>query len=215
MQAQPQVQSALPTTGGTTTAAGGTTTLGAAPDRTGSYLGSQSPGYDDPNRPRIVPNPFDNTVLVRCNPEQWDEIEGYMDKLDVSPRQVLIEAKIYEVNLSGSYSAGLETFLRNRSGANRTLTGSVGPDSNGKPTLSLSAGTLVGQARELFASLNAQELRSRTKVLSSPNIIATDSIPASITVGDSVPTLSSQSVNPGVTSGGNSLAFITISIVST
>src|SRR6185437_5283726 len=173
-------------------------------------------GYDDPNHPRIVPNPFDNTVLVRCNPEQWDEIEGYLDKLDVSPRQVLIEAKIYEVNLSGSYSAGLETFLRNRTDANRTLVGSVssaGTDAG--PSLSLSAGTLVGQARELFATLNAQELSSRTKVLSSPNIIATDSIPASITVGDSVPTLSSQSVNPGVTQGGNSLAYNTITNVST
>lgn len=217
VQTQPQPQAALPASGGatTTTAANGATTPGVATDRTGSYLGSQSLGYDDPNRPRIVPNPFDNTVLVRCNPEQWDEIEGYLDKLDVSPRQVLIEAKIYEVNLSGSYSAGLETFLRNRSGANRTLTGSVTGDSNNKPQLLLSAGTLVGQARELFATLNAQELRSRTKVLSSPNIIATDSIPASITVGDSVPTLSSQSVNPGVTSGGNSLFTNTISNVST
>ncbi|HEY4087623.1 MAG TPA: hypothetical protein VGM43_16900 [Bryobacteraceae bacterium] len=216
VQTQPQVQTALPATGGTTTTAGGTTAAGAAADRTGSYLGSQSLGTEDPNRPRIVPNPFDNTVLVRCNPEQWDEIEGYLDKLDVSPRQVLIEAKIYEVNLSGSYSAGLETFLRNRTGASRTLTGSVSSPDVGKPSqLLLSAGTLVGQARELFATLNAQELSSRTKVLSSPNIIATDSIPASITVGDSVPTLSSQSVNPGVTSGGNSLFTNTISNVST
>lgn len=129
---------------------------------------------------------------------------------------MLIEAKIYEVNLTGSFSAGLETFLRNRTGANRTLTGSLATLEGGSaPSLSLSAGTLVGQARELFATLNAQELSSRTKVISSPNIIATDSIPASITVGDSVPTLSSQSVNPGVTQGGNSLAYNTITNVST
>ena len=38
---------------------------------------------------------------------------------------------------------------------------------------------------------------------------------AAITVGNSVPTLSSQSVNPGVTSGGNSLFTNTISNVST
>ena len=221
----PQAQSAAPLPGTTpTTGAGGTATnasgaasAGVATDQTGTYLGAQSFGYDNnPNRPRIVPNPFDNTVLVRCTPEQWDEIEGYLDKLDISPRQVLIEAKIYEVNLTGSFSAGLETFLRNRTGANRTLTGSLATLEGGSaPSLSLSAGTLVGQARELFATLNAQELSSRTKVLSSPNIIATDSIPASITVGDSVPTLSSQSVNPGVTQGGTSLAYNTITNVST
>jgi general secretion pathway protein D len=219
VQTQPQAQNAAPLPGSAATAsAGGTATSaqGAAADRTGTYLGAQPLGYDDPNRPRIVPNPFDNTVLVRCNPEQWDEIEGYLDKLDVSPRQVLIEAKIYEVNLTGSMSAGLETFLRKRTGANRTLVGSLStPAGSNAPQLSLSAGTLVGQARELFATLNAQELSSRTKVLSSPNIIATDSIPASITVGDSVPTLSSQSVNPGVTQGGNSLAYNTITNVST
>ena len=224
VQMQPQAQSAAPlsggaaapATGGATATATGATSAGAAADQTGTYLGAQSFGYDNPNRPRIVPNPFDNTVLVRCTPEQWDEIQGYLDKLDISPRQVLIEARIYEVNLSGSFSAGLETFLRRRTGADRTLTGSVAKLSGGDgPSLSLSAGTLVGQARELFATLNAQELSSRTKVLSSPNIIATDSIPASITVGDSVPTLSSQSVNPGVTQGGTSLAYNTISNVST
>jgi general secretion pathway protein D len=218
VQTQPQAQNAAPLSGTAPTAASGgaaTTAQGGAADRTGTYLGAQPLGYDDPNRPRIVPNPFDNTVLVRCNPEQWDEIEGYLDKLDVSPRQVLIEAKIYEVNLSGSMSAGLETFLRKRTSANRTLVGSVSGTGDSGPSLSLSAGTLVGQARELFATLNAQELSSRTKVLSSPNIIATDSIPASITVGDSVPTLSSQSVNPGVTQGGNSLAYNTITNVST
>jgi general secretion pathway protein D len=210
-------QSASLVPGTTTAAAAGGATAASAADQTGSYLGAQSFGNDNnPNRPRIVPNPFDNTVLVRCTPEQWDEMQGYLDKLDVSPRQVLIEAKIYEVNLTGSLSAGLETFLRNRTGANRTLTGSVGTlDGGTAPSLSLSAGTLVGQARELFASLNAQELSSRTKVISSPNIIATDSIPASITVGDSVPTLSSQSVNPGVTQGGTSLAYNTITNVST
>jgi general secretion pathway protein D len=223
MQAQMQPQGGLSAAQGgaggtapvTTTSPSGAP-LASAADQTGAFLGAQAYGVDNPNRPRIVPNPFDNTVLVRSTPEQWDEIQGYLDKLDVSPRQVLIEARIYEVNLTGSFSAGLETFLRNRTGASRTLTGSVAkgsPDS--PPSLTLSAGTLVGQARELFATLNAQELSSRTKVLSSPNIIATDSIPASITVGDSVPTLSSQSVNPGVTSGGNSLFTNTITNVST
>ncbi|HVY93565.1 MAG TPA: hypothetical protein VHA14_12475 [Bryobacteraceae bacterium] len=220
-QMQPQSQVANPLAGGAlgATAAGGTatgaTTAGVAADQTGTYLGAQQFGFENPNSPRIVPNPFDNTVLVRCTPEQWDEMQGYLDKLDISPRQVLIEARIYEINLTGSFSAGLETYLRNRTGTSRTLTGSVVGTGGGPPALNLSAGTLVGQARELFAALNAQELSSRTKVISSPNIIATDSIPASITVGDSVPTLSSQGVNPGVTSGGNSLFTNTISNVST
>ena len=201
-----------PATGTAPAAAGtaATTPTTATPlDQTGTYLGSSFLA-DIPGRPRIVPNPCDNTLLVRSTPEQWDEVNSILTKLDISPRQVLIEAKIYEVNLSGSMSAGLEAFLQKKSGASHQLTGS---SSAGQ--LLLSSGTMVGQARELLATLQANELVSRTKVISAPNIIATDSIPASITVGDSVPTLSSQGVNPGVTSGGNSLFTNTITNVST
>jgi general secretion pathway protein D len=67
----------------------------------------------------------------------------------------------------------------------------------------------------LLALLQLQETKTRARVLSAPSVIATDSIPASITVGDSVPTLSSQAVNPGITAGGNSLFTQTISNTST
>ncbi len=64
-------------------------------------------------------------------------------------------------------------------------------------------------------SIQANEATTKAKVLSAPSVIVTDSIPASITVGDSVPTLTSQAVNPGITSGGNSLFTNTISNTST
>ncbi len=201
---------------GTTTTAGAP---GAAVDQTGTYLGASGAGFDTSGRPRIVPNPFDNTLLVRSTPEQWVEIRNFLDQLDTSPRQVLIEAKIYEVDLTGNMTAGVEAFLQKQGATNSAgltqhqLTGSdVGASG---PGLSLSAGTMVGQARALLATLQASEMATKSKVLSSPTVIATDSIPASITVGDSVPTLSSQGVNPGVTAGGNSLFTNTISNVST
>ena len=215
-QANPFTQSAgTGATATTGTAAGGTATpapatSGTTGDMTGMYLGNAGYAPDIPGRPRIVPNPIDNTVLVRSTPEQWEEIRSFMEKLDVSPRQVLIEAKIYEVDLTGNLTAGVEALLQKRAGANHQLTGN---DTAG--TLALSAGTMVGEARELLATLNANEFVNKAKVLSSPSLIATDSIPASINVGDSVPTLSSQGVNPGVTSGGNSLFTNTISNVST
>jgi general secretion pathway protein D len=80
--------------------------------------------------------------------------------------------------------------------------------------LTLSAGLLVGHARQLLAFLNASENTTHAKVISAPSIIATDSIPASITVGDDVPTLSSQAVS-GVQSGGTSLFANTIQNRST
>jgi general secretion pathway protein D len=51
--------------------------------------------------------------------------------------------------------------------------------------------------------LEASENTTRAKVLSAPSVIATDSIPASITIGAEVPTLTAQAVSP-IQSGGSS-----------
>ncbi|HVW83803.1 MAG TPA: secretin N-terminal domain-containing protein, partial [Bryobacteraceae bacterium] len=214
-------QTTTPASGTSTPAsgAGSSTAAAASADQTGSYLAPGSYGGLGGFPPRIVPNPFDNTLLVQSTPEQWEQIKGLLDQLDVSPRQVLIDAKIYEVDLSGSLSAGVEAYLQQRNAPNptgipgRQLLGSTNVG-NSATTL-LSAGTLVGQSRQLLALLNFEETQTKAKVLSAPSVIATDSIPASITVGDSVPTLTSQAVNAGVTSNGNSLFTQTISNTST
>jgi general secretion pathway protein D len=195
-------------------------------DQTGQYLGaSGAPGRFGPMYPRIIPNPFDNTLLVQSTPEQWQEILHLLDQLDVAPRQVRIDAKIYEVDLSGDFTAGVEAYLQRKGATNSAgittgqFLGTSNPGSNAlsgsSPGINLTAGLLVGQSRQLLALLQANETTSKTKLIEAPSIIATDSIPASITVGESVPTLSSQGINPGVTAGGNSLFTNTIQNVST
>jgi general secretion pathway protein D len=72
----------------------------------------------------------------------------------------------------------------------------------------------VGRHRELLAFITAQESSSRSKVISAPSVIATDSIQASINVGSTVPTLASQGL-AGAQVGGNSLFTNTIANVST
>ena len=74
----------------------------------------------------------------------------------------------------------------------------------------LTAGTLVGQTRQLLGILTASEDNRTTKVISAPMLIATDSIPASINVGQDVPTLTSQALT-GAQAGGNSLFANTVS----
>jgi general secretion pathway protein D len=187
---------------------------GGAPggDLTGQYLGAG--GYGGfPAHPRIIPNPFDNTLLIQGTPQEWEQISKLVQQIDVPPRQVLIEAKVYEVDLTGSWSAGVEEQLKLKDGTYRNLLGSL-TSAGGNPALTLSAGLLVGHARQLLAFLNASENTTHAKVISAPSIIATDSIPASITVGDDVPTLSSQAVS-GVQSGGTSLFANTIQNRST
>ena len=75
--------------------------------------------------------------------------------------------------------------------------------------LLLTAGTLVGRSRQLLGILTASEDNRNTRVISAPVVIATDSIPASINVGQDVPTLTSQAVT-GVQQSGNSLFANTV-----
>ena len=134
------------------------------------------------------------------------------------PRQVLIDAKIYEIDLQGSLSEGIEAYLQQKGAANSAVPGTQLLGTSNVVAAggaALTAGLMVGHSRQLLAALNLTETRSHTKLLSAPSVIATDSIPASITVGDSVPTLSSQAVNPGITTSGNSLFTQTISNTST
>jgi general secretion pathway protein D len=203
MQMPPPGTATTTTTTGTGAVAGpGTGTL----DQTGSYLSGG--GYSTGMRiPRIVPNPLDNTLLIQATPQEYAGIMKLLRDLDVPPRQVLIEAKIYEVDLSGAFASGVAAVLRDRNSSpaegtgldTRKLTGGIISGS-----LSLSAGALVGRSRELAAFLAANESSTRAKVISAPSIIATDSIPASISVGTEVPTLTATAAT-GVQQGGTSL----------
>jgi len=158
--------------------------------------------------PRVIPNTFDNTLLIQATPQEYQQIEKLLRQIDVPPRQVLIEAKVYEVTLSDNLTSGVQAFLQRRgtSSVGRQLLGAFTGDGG----LQLSAGWLVSQSRELMIFLQALEDQRRTKIISAPSVIATDNIPASINVGIDVPVLTSQAVTGGVQQGGNSLFTNTV-----
>jgi len=115
----------------------------------------------------------------------------------------LIEAKIYSVDLTHAFGSGVQATLQNLAGTtSRSLLGSLLGD-----TTTLTGSMLVGKSRELLASVQLQESENLAKVLSTPAVIATDSIPASISVGATVPTLAgsvASSLGGGVTNAVSS-----------
>jgi general secretion pathway protein D len=155
--------------------------------------------------PSIIPNPFDNTLLIRCNPQEYEQIVSLLHQLDVAPRQVLVDAKIYEVELTGAFAAGVSAFLEKKDTGSRFLTAT-----SSAAGLTLNTGALVLRSHELLAAITAAETKTHTRVISAPSIIATDSIPASLNVGEDVPVLTSQAVT-GVQQNGSSLFSNTVS----
>jgi general secretion pathway protein D len=216
--------------GATLPSAGATGTLGGTINpngigSTGTYLGEGTAGGQvNPNLPHIIPNPMDNTLLIQATPSDYKSIEKLLGEIDVPPRQVLIDAKIYEIDLSGALSVGVETYLQQVGSASSTGTTTPGTQQANthqflaslvSGAASLSVGTYVGKSRELLGFVQFEETQSKAKTISSPSIIATDSIPASINVGTSLPTISSQAVQSGVQVGGTNPYAETIQNVDT
>lgn len=199
-------------------------------DQTGTFLGSGGYGGMGGYGPRVVPNPLDNTVLIQGTPQEYRQVLKLLEELDTPPMQVMIDAKIFEVTLTGQFAAGVSAFLQRRGGSGDTGgtdgdtdgggTGSLVPSvasSTLKPLaaitsggLAFTVGAMVDQSRELLGFLEAKENNTRTKVIAAPSLIATDSIPASINVGTEVPVLTGSAIT-GIQTGGSSLFANSIS----
>jgi len=197
---------------------GARTTADAAGDQTGQTLGEAAlnPGGGAPIPSiRIVPDVINNLIVVQATQQEWQVIRKTLQQLDFAPRQVLIEAKVYEVSLSGAFSSGVEAFLSSRGGSNTLPERKPLGGFTSGGAIGLTVGALVGRTRELAVFLNASQTSGRTKVIQAPSVIATDNIPASITVGQSIPTLASQGLSGGAQAGGDSLFTSTINNVQT
>jgi general secretion pathway protein D len=166
-------------------------------------------------RLRIVTDPVSNSIIVQGTAQEYAEIARTIEKLDVVPRQVLIEARVYEVDITGDLSFGLTYALQQRGTGTTPLQflGDYGVSSASGVTAS--TGAVIGYTRQLMAFLTANENRSRVKTLSAPTVLATDSTEARIQVGESVPVLTSQGLAAGGQIGGNSLYTSTVQNVDT
>lgn len=71
---------------------------------------------------QVVVQPQSGMVVVRAFPEELREIGGYLDRLQGTlQRQVILEAKILEVELSDGFQSGVNWAQLFRLGANKTV----------------------------------------------------------------------------------------------
>jgi len=145
--------------------------------------------------PRIVPNPLDNALIIQADAQQLQSILQILKELDKMPRQILLEAKIYEVDLTDQFASGINYALAPRDSTPNSIGLSAATG-----ILSLTGGKLVSSAQQLLATLTLNENISKVHMMSEPSLIATDSIPASINVGTQVPVSTGSTAIP--TSGG-------------
>lgn len=173
------------------------------------------PGERVQGRIRIMSDDKNNALIVQAAAHDYEIVKRTITQLDLLPRQVLIDAKIYEVDLTGDLSFGISAYLKQNSSFT-TPPATLGQFVAGATGGSLQAQTfaIIGATRTLQLFLNASDNRSRVRMLSAPSILVTDNTSARVQVGSQVPVPIGSSLTP-VQSGGSSVFAQTIQMVDT
>ena len=216
LNASSSLSSSLSSTSGSSSASGlsapGSSTsasAGKASGGIGAVLGSGGPsaGMEEV---RIVADSDNNSLLIWATSQNYERILNTLQTIDVAPRQVLIEATIAEVTLTGQLQYGLQWFFNNSVGRDYTGTGSLGLPTDLTLTDALNSipsgqfsYAITGSDDIVKVLLNLLAKDSKVKVLSSPQVMVVDNQQATIRVGTQQPIPSGTStVNNVTTSGG-------------
>jgi general secretion pathway protein D len=179
---------------------------------TGAAASTAGPAVARSSDIRIISDPVNNQLVIQANPQIIREMLQTIEQLDILPRQVLVDAQIYEVVLDNSLQFGVSAALQNRG----TLTNpqTTASFTGSPPFLSATTFTFVGRTRELVAFLNAAENRSRVRTLSAPSVLVSDNMVADFQVGAEIPVPTS-TVASNVQVGGNTQFAQTIQFRNT
>jgi len=162
----------------------------------------------DNNEIRVVADSQNNALLIYAKRQDYQKIANALRRLDVAPIQVLIEASIVEVTLSGNLQYGLEWYLQGSLGSGLQGTASLNANSAGgiapvQPGFSYSIANSAGAVR---AVLSALAQKSLVKVISSPSVMVLNNNTATIQVGNQQPIQSGQTlISNGIVS--NSITY--------
>jgi general secretion pathway protein D len=146
-----------------------------------------------------------NTLLVRSTSQAWRSIREVIDRLDVMPLQVHIEAQVVQVTLSGELSYGVSWFLE-KAMTDNDFPVFPAPGDGGPSRWSTLGGSIGGVAgpgavwslvkNDAAAIINALDQVSDVQMLQTPSVMVRNNYEATLNVGDRIP-ISSVTVNPG------------------
>jgi len=136
-----------------------------------------------------------SALIFNTSGDKYRQLLPLIKRLDVMPKQVILEVMIAEVTLTDEFQQGLSFALTNMG---------IASESGGFNLTSGAAGlsyALSGAQGSL--TLNLLQTNSHVNVLSRPSLLVRDGVTANITVGDVIPTVGqivTDPVNGSITS---------------
>ncbi|MEM6573964.1 MAG: type II secretion system secretin GspD [Pseudomonadota bacterium] len=163
---------------------------------------------------RITAVEEQNSLLIRATPGQYEAVLGAIKRLDTEPLQVLVEVKVYDVELNDSLTYGVQWFFENSVGSDFDdggdgsavakgifdSGGSASPDRAGSLSGSGFAYQITGG--DVSALVSLLENETTVTAIAAPSMLVLNNREANINVGDQIP-VNSPVFNTGA---GNDLA---------
>ncbi len=223
---------------GTTTRTTTTTTTATAPGQT-STPSAAAPSVQSPvmtggtttgemlvsDITKVFADEVINSVIVLATPEDYETIKETIAKVDVIPRQVVIEGVIAQVNLTDNLSLGLAYAFKTQIKFGRSLiSGDIGMNTDTLSNMN-STDTTIRPSRSGFsyigtdekglfrAYINALANESKGKLLAAPHILVSDNREARIQVGQQVPIVTSETFGSTTVAPQRTIQYKDIGII--
>ncbi|CAD7724534.1 Secretin XpsD [Xanthomonas hydrangeae] len=159
-----------------------------------------------------------NTLLVRSTPQAWTSIRDVIEKLDVMPMQVHIEAQVAEVNLTGELQYGVNWYFENAVNAATAAGGAGLPSAAGRSIWGDIAGTVTNGGvgwtflgKNAAAVISALDTVTNLRLLQTPSVFVRNNAEATLNVGSRIP-INSTSINTGL---GSDSSFSSVQYIDT
>ncbi len=178
--------------------------------RTGTAATATGTGFLVSADTRVFADEVTNSLIIVATPADYSFIEETIKRLDIIPRQVMIEALIAEVELKDDLTFGIAWSLK--TDINITNIKPFDRDVNLGGLLGQSPSSLTDQFTGsgftflatdskgiVRAKLEALASQAKLKVLASPHVLVSDNREARIQIGDQVPIATSETNVTGTT----------------
>ncbi len=125
----------------------------------------------------VTPDKVRNVLIIEAVPQDYRIVENLLKRLDVLPRQVLIELTLAEITLDSSTSLGIDWEY------NKSINKGVVSASLGNSGLKY----MLGLTDKWKATVSAYATDNKVNILSSPSILASDNKEAKINISNEIP----------------------------
>jgi general secretion pathway protein D len=141
----------------------------------------------------IVADTINNSLLVKSSPRDYKKILDALKQLDIVPLQVLVEATIVEIRLTGNLRYGVQWRFKGLATEDYRSDISLRDSTDGPArTFPGFNWSVVLRPDAIRATLSALASDNLVNVLSSPSVMVMDNQTARIQVGTQVPIATSQ-----------------------